>query len=441
MSVDLTEKYVGREWLDSGGRVLNPNYAFLIGEHKHYNTLVMQGGTRSGKTYAAYDWLLDVSLLHNGIKIVTVRESRNSVERSSFDTFRKVLTNRGIFDELKLNKTKLIYRVGDSEFHFIGAEDEEKAKGVESNIAYLNEGGNISFSVARQYRVRANMRTLIDYNPSYPQSWIYDNILTRSDVAFIKTTYRDNPFLEEAQLEEILWAKENDPEWYKVYGEGERGVIKGQIYSSWVSIPDSEFPGYMEYSRCFVIDFGSEDPSCITEAFVDDINRELFLREHFYSPVYDPIDLALKLYFIGHRHGMDTPIICDSADPGSIKSLRFGFNVTEEHILLRCQAIGHDVVNDAELGLIKEYLKQGYGYIYPVNKNYGKGGKINAVKKVKQYKVLMTQGSINGWREYQLYRFPEDKNTGQPVYKLPESNDHFLDTVIYAVISKANGYF
>lgn len=439
--IDLTEKYVGDEWRNSSGVLLNPNYAFLIGEHLGYAILCMQGGTRSGKTFACFMWLIDVAKKHNGIKIVIVRESRNSVERSSFHTFRDVMMMLGIYDEVNLNKTKLIYTLGKSEFHFIGAEDENKAKGVECNILYLNEAGNISWSVAQQYIVRANMRCLIDYNPSYPQSWIYDNILPRDNVAFLRTNYTHNPYITEMQLAEILWAKDNNPEWYKIYGEGERGVLKGQIYSGWQSISDDAFPTYWDNSsRCYVIDFGSEDPSCITEAVVDDEGRELFLRECFYKPVYDPVDLAIQLWFMGHRHYMSTPIICDSADPASIKSLRFGFNVTEEYVILRCMAIGQDI-DDNDLGDLMAYLKEGYGYIYPVNKNYGKGGKINAVKRVKQYKVYMTEGSVNGWKEYQLYRFPEDKQTGEAIYKLPEKNDHFLDTVLYAVVSKANNYF
>lgn len=44
--VDLTEKYVGKEWHNARGEAMNPNLAFLLNEIDNYDIFVLCGGTR-----------------------------------------------------------------------------------------------------------------------------------------------------------------------------------------------------------------------------------------------------------------------------------------------------------------------------------------------------------------------------------------------------------
>ena len=44
---------------------------------------------------------------------------------------------------------------------------------------------------------RTQEKIIIDFNPSDEYHWIYDKVITRDDCAFFKTTYLDNPFLED----------------------------------------------------------------------------------------------------------------------------------------------------------------------------------------------------------------------------------------------------
>ena len=65
---------------------------------------------------------------------------------------------------------------------------------------------------------------MIDYNPSDEFHWIYDEVLTRDDCDFFQTTYKDNPYLSAQTVAEIERFKEADPDFWRVYGLGERGV-------------------------------------------------------------------------------------------------------------------------------------------------------------------------------------------------------------------------
>ena len=74
---------------------------------------------------------------------------------------------------------------------------------------------------------------MIDYNPSDEFHWIYDEVIPRDDADFYQTTYLDNPHLPDAVVEEIERLKQADPDYWKVYGLGERGVSRATILTHW----------------------------------------------------------------------------------------------------------------------------------------------------------------------------------------------------------------
>ena len=152
----------------------------------------------------------------------------------------------------------------------------------------------LDWKVVEQLLWRTEYKIIMDYNPSYPESWMYDNILARKDCAFIVTTYADNPHLTAGQRAEIDWMRENDPDTYRVYGLGQRGELRGQIYKNWKHI--AELP--KEYPSTFVIDWGyANDPACIAEFKTH--NRAIYGKEHLYQTGLHNIHLGIKLVLCG----------------------------------------------------------------------------------------------------------------------------------------------
>jgi phage terminase large subunit len=62
----------------------------------------------------------------------------------------------------------------------------------------------------QQLLFRTQDRIVLDFNPSDEYHWIYDKLIPRDDCEFFKTTYLDNPFIEDSIKREIELLKNTD---------------------------------------------------------------------------------------------------------------------------------------------------------------------------------------------------------------------------------------
>lgn len=423
--VDLTDYYVGKD-LRLDGRTVNPNYAFLVNEIANYNYLVMQGGTRSGKTYSTIDYFWDLISGYRGIEITIARQSMPTIKGTVLKDFLEIGNKRDLYSSTNHNQTESIYRQDKNLVAFIGADDEEKARGRGQDILYTNEGPELSWDVFDQLDMRTKSKVIIDYNPSYPDSWVYDKILTRDDCALIKTTYKDNPFVTPKQLQKLEWMRINDPDRYRIYGLGERGEIKGQIYNNWRAIPESSFP---KDANIFVIDFGfSHDPACISQFKVE--GQTIYAKERVYDVGVDNVAIMIHLFFFGCNS--ESIIIADGAEPKSISEIRNGRGYDKEYLLNRVADLGYEFRSDDHVKMFLARMEEGF----VVNPAIKGGDSIrNGIQKVCQYEVLLTDESNNAWAEYTKYKWKEDKHTGRSTREAVDAFNHFCDTLRYLVLS------
>jgi phage terminase large subunit len=213
----------------------------------------------------------------------------------------------------------------------------------------------------------------------------------REDTAESVTTYLDNPFLGPTQIAAIE-AYKSDERWWKVYGLGQTGTHKGLIYTNWTQckeIPDN--------ARLVGrgLDFGySADPTAIVAVYM--MNGELYLDEELYESGLTNDRIAKALV------GKSGYIVADSAEPKSIDELRnYGVRNIEPSVK------GPDSVR-------------------------------NGIQVVEQYRLNVTQRSLNLIRELRNYKWAEDKVTGE-LKNEPAKNEHFdhaLDALRYLVSSK-----
>ena len=84
----------------------------------------------------------------------------------------------------------------------------------------------------------------------------------------IKSTFLDNPYLPEGEINNILAKKDKKgfENWWRVYGMGERGKQEGMIFDNWI---DGEFDTNLH--ACYALDQGYyPDPIDISKMAVDD---------------------------------------------------------------------------------------------------------------------------------------------------------------------------
>lgn len=408
---DLTSKYVGKsgKW--------NPNLLFLEKEIRNYRILALPGGTRSGKTTAVIQFLWRQMSKYSGVEYSITRRTLTALKSTVLRDFVEIGTAAGLYDEDLHNCGDKTYRWHGNLLDYFGADDHEKVRGGKRKLIYMNEAPEMDWPVVQQLLWRTEHKVIIDYNPSYPESWVYDKILTRKDCAMITTTYKDNPHLPPGQVAEIEWLKENDPEAYKVYGLGQRGELKGQIYKNWKRI--KELP--IDYPHITVIDFGfSNDPTAISRFCKH--NRALYGKQLVYQTGLDNLDIGIHLFF--HGVGPNDMVIGDSAEPKSIAELRYGWGLDDEFLKKKMAKNGY--TDFTQTGALLEALKKGFPGTMGAIK--GQDSIDAGIQKLKQFEVFITEDSHDAWKEYSKYKWAEDPKTGDLLNVPVDEWNHFMDT-------------
>ncbi len=288
-------------------------------EKTNKRIVVMQGGTRSGKTYNILLWFV-VQLMQKQNKVMTiVRDSLPSLKGSVMRDFFDILNRLGIYNENSHNKTENTYMLNSNLIEFVSCDQPHKIRGRKRHYLFCNEATELSYDSWLQLIFRTEDFTVLDYNPSEVDHWIYDQVLTRDDVDFFITTYRDNPFLSSDLVNEIERLQNADEDYWKIYGLGERGSGRELVFNHQRIC--REMPEGDEY---YGLDFGFNHKTALIRCINQD--DDVYAQERIYQSGLTTTDLAkiMKgLKIEGH-----TPIYYDYADPRSAEELgRHGFNM------------------------------------------------------------------------------------------------------------------
>jgi phage terminase large subunit len=351
---------------------------------------VEQGGTRSGKTYNILMWIIFYYCTHNTGKTITIcRKTFPSLRSSVMRDFISIIREYMIYDENDHNKSNSEYTLYGNLVEFISLDQPQKVRGRKRNLLYINEANELYFEDWQQLIFRTDEKAILDYNPSDDYSFIYDKIITRDDCDFFKTTYNDNPFLEQTIVDEIERLRETDEQYWQIYGLGERGISKATIfrYNEFDVLPDgAELIAHG-------MDFGyTNDPSTLVSVYRRDI--DLYIIEHLYRThmTTDDIDSFLRETQLHSK-----PIYADSAEPRLIDELR------KRGHQIQKSTKGRDSVN-AGIDLLK------------------------------RYRINIQSNSMNAIDEFRNYKWITDKS-GKITNTPTDKNNHIIDPIRYATYS------
>lgn len=372
-------------------REIKTNKTFRELSESNSKISVFQGGARSGKTFNILIWLISIAATsHKKYWITVCRATMPALKGSALRDFITILEDFELFDPDKLNKTELTYKLINTTFEFISIDQPQKIRGRKRDILFINEANEIDFESWIQLSIRTTSKIIIDYNPSMPPDhWIFEKVISRDDTDYYQSTYLDNPFLEQSVVNEIERLKTIDENYWKIYGLGIRGDIRGIIFNNWIQVP--KLPG--EYKiRVFGLDFGyTNDPTAIIEVRLQ--NGELWIKEHIYRRGMLNSDIIREL------HKLDCNlIVADSAEPKSIDEIKIG------------------------------------GALNVVPSTKGKDSINNGIDLLKQYKINVTQDSINLIKELRNYKW--DEKDGVLIQKPIDAYNHAIDALRYAVVYK-----
>lgn len=215
-----------------------------------------------------------------------------------------------------------------------------------------------------------------------------DNILAMT------TTYKDNPYLSETDLQLFENMRINNPRRFKIAGLGEFGVAEGLIYESFevrdFNVDDiRQIPGI---KSAFNLDFGFTDPNAFVCEMVDNTNMIIYIFDEWYQSGVTNRIIAQKIKEMGYGGQV---IVCDSAEPKSIAELQ------DEGIKAEPSRKGKDSVN-------------------------------HGIQLIQNYKIIIHPKCVEFHKEISNYCWKKDKD-GRLTDKPDHEFSHGMDSMRYGV--------
>lgn len=274
---------------------------------------VIQGGTYAGKTYGIEPVLIDRAAKESGLKITIVAETIPAVRDGAVDIFKEIMDETGRWQDVGWKGNPMEYTFQNkSRIQFKSFDTVGKAKAAgKRDILFLNEANHIPFEIADALMIRSK-ETYIDYNPDN-EFWAHTETLTEPNSEFLLLTYEDNEALPPEIYEDLMIKKDKafkdvtlskdllfDDEnikssywanWCKVYLYGQTGKLEGVIFDNWEY---GEFP--KDQIGVYGLDLGyKNDPDACVQVFIDEAEKKIYLKEHFYRVGQSIEALAAKI--------------------------------------------------------------------------------------------------------------------------------------------------
>ena len=354
-----------------------------------------RGGTRSTKTHSALQFLvfLAVGLTHK-LVISVVSETLPHLKKGAIRDFEDILQKEGTIsgplkEAQRWNATDNFYQFANGTIiEFFSADTPLKVHGPSRDILFINEGQNIRWETANQLMIRTREFVIVDYNPTH-EFWAHTELATDSRFRSIVSTYKDNRFLTQAQVEDIEKGKKN-ANWWRIYGLGETGQLEGRIYN--FSQID-EMPDNPKLVAIGGIDYGfTNSKAAGVYILADPRKRILYLDEMFYGLGMLNRDIATALAAYGFPK-KGPRLYADCAEPKSNAEIKlYGYNVW---------------ASDKS----KEIKDQ--------------------IAWLSQWTIYVTKRSVNIIKELRNYTWDKDSD-GKPLNQPIKEWDHAMDAFRYA---------
>lgn len=371
--------------------------------------VVNEGSSRSTKTFSLIQKII-IDCIQEP-QVVTISRARHTwLKKTVMVDFFDILKNHfDLYNPKDHNKSDSAYLFPNGSLvEFIGLDEPQKLHGRKQDVVWINEAVETKPEDFRQFALRTKKRLYLDYNPSYEQHWIYDTVIPRQDCTLIHSTYKDNPFLDHAIVEEIERLEPTprnieqgtaDETSWKIYGLGIRAAHRGLIFDKTKiceRLPDDEHCDLVAYG----LDFGfTNDPTALVKIRVYSGNlyfeqllyeRGLVNRKNPSNPNQKSIEGELE------RLGIP-------------KSARIWADAAEPKSILDIQNAGWLQCNAADKG--PDSVRQGIDII-------------------RRYNSFIHEGSLDMIKERNNYKWREDKK-GNPTNEPVKGFDHAFDAARY----------
>lgn len=385
---------------------LNPKYKPLFSDE--YDVAIVTGGRGSAKSFGVGTFSTMLTF-EKGHKLLFTRYTMTSAHLSIIPEFAEKIELMGADDYFNINKTEIVNKVTGNEIIFRGlrtssGNNTANLKSLQGVTTWVLDEAEelrdeetfdkIKLSVRKK---GVKNRVILILNPTTADHFIYKRFFEeagvqegfngiKNRVLYIHTTYLDNiEHLDESFIQEAERIKLSNPEKYRhtILGGWIR-QSEGAIFKNWEI---GDFDNSLPYG--FGADFGfSIDPDTLIKIAIDEKKKVIYCDEYLYSFSGLGTDELTQRY----------------------KQL---INKPNDLIVADC----------AEGRLIKDIKKKGVN-IEECEK--GPGSVLAGIVAMQDYKIVITERSVNLAKELRLYEW-NDKKSGIPIDKY----NHLIDAIRY----------
>ena len=307
-------------------RIISPNLKHLIQSQRDgYTGAILEGSARSTKTWSSIDFIIYIcSVLETNCTIKIIKETYNSFKTTLYEDFNRRLPMWKLPSPFVRRQEVSQFKLNGSTIHLLGADNESKFHGSACDYFYINEWLDVPQAVVDQAEMRCRKYWWGDYNPKFTDHYVYDKFCTRKDLAFLKTTFRDNPFISEPEKRKILSYEPTqrnieqgtaDTYMWNVYGLGLRSAPEGLVFQhvTWLN----EWPTGIE-KVYYGSDIGkTNSPSTVVKLGVN--GDKLYLEKLAYQPTPSPNEY---IPLVRNAVPSGAVVWADCAEPGFISDAR-----------------------------------------------------------------------------------------------------------------------
>lgn len=211
---------------------INKSYQPALSTKKRFQ--VFLGGSGSGKsTFVAHKVILRI-MTEPGLNVLIIRRFAATIKNSIFQLIYDEINKLGLLNQFVVNKSEYSFKYipNNNMIKSSGLDDAEKLKSI-TNIGsvWCEEATEIDEPSFDQVilRVRGNnnisKQFYLTFNPIDEQHWLKKRFFDTfdEDTFTLKTTYKDNAFLDKAYVKHLTTTLKSNENLYRIYACGEWG--------------------------------------------------------------------------------------------------------------------------------------------------------------------------------------------------------------------------
>ena len=338
-------------------RDVNRHFKPLI--YDKHETLILWGGSSSGKSHFVSQKLIYRAMTETGHNFAIFRKYRPAVKATCWRLIKGTLDGWGLAGAYTENLTELNIGLRGNNFFFIGLDDPTKLKSLpkisgawfEETTEFTPDERRLAMNYVRGNIV--NYKQIIHtFNPVSKFNSVYDEYFARplpkEFARYDHSTYQDNDWMLKNDPQWVAWMerqKDIDPNFYQVYGLGEWGELKGLIFpnvkveeflhplSYFDSIVGGQDWGYSDPASFILVGLKDKKAYCIDEIYIT--NQDV--QETQNGPGL--IKLTKQLFQIWGLSPADVVVYADH-EPDRIDAFNaagFNYNEAEKDVKVKNQ--------------------------------------------------------------------------------------------------------